>query len=90
MDDFSIAYLHPAEPEGPGSVTAAVVTRGDEDYPMIVRGDDRGDGLTWIVEFGDVADEGDYPTFAEALQVAHHRALAAAEELVRATRDGGY
>lgn len=88
--DVSIDYLHPDEPPLGEPATVAVVNLRGQEYPMIVRGADRGDGVSWNVAFGDLADEGQYPTFAEARRAAHERAPADAAELVRATRDGGY
>lgn len=90
MEDFTIAYLHPVEPEDGEAVVAAIVTWQGQEERMTIRGDDRGDDRAWRVEFGNVADEGSYPTYSEALEVAHRRALDDAEESVRATRDGGY
>lgn len=91
MEDFTIRYLHPAEPEGGEPVVAAVVATSRGEQPMTIRRDERGDeGRPWTVEFGDVADEGSYPLFSEALEAAHRRALGNAEELLRATQSGGY
>jgi hypothetical protein len=46
--------------------------------------------VRWDVAFGDLADEGRYATFAEAVRAAHARAADDARDLVRALRDGGY
>ncbi len=89
-DSFTIAYRHPAEPEGAEPVVAAVISLGGEDYPLTVRAVDGGEGRVWAVEFGDLADEGDHPHYAEALKVAHRRALDDAEGLKLATQDGSY
>ena len=87
MEDFTITYRYPVEPEGDEAVAAAAITLRGEQYPLTVR---RAGGAAWAVEFGDLADEGRYPTFAEALRVAHRRALDDAEELILATQDGSY
>lgn len=89
MDEFTIRYLRPAEPEGTEPVVAATIAAHGEEYPLTVRRDQRGDPA-WVVEFGDLADEGSYPTFTEALDVAHRRALDDAEGLLLATSDGSY
>ena len=89
MDEFTIDYRRPAEPEGTKPVVAAVISARGEEYPLTVRRDERGDPA-WVVEFGDLADEGSYPTFAAALDAAHRRAPEDAAQLVQATRDGGY
>jgi hypothetical protein len=85
-----IAYEHPAEPGEGAPVVAAVVTLDGQDYPMIVRGEDRGEGMTWGVAFGDLADEGRYGTFAEAFAAAHERVARDAAELARSIQDVGY
>ena len=89
MDEFTIKYQRPAEPEGTEPVIAAVIAARGEEYPLTVRRDERGDPA-WVVEFGDLAAEGGYPSFTEALNVAHRRALDDAEGLLLATSDGSY
>jgi len=85
-----ITYLHPDEPRDRTPVVVAGVSFGGQDYPMTVQRASGGDREGWSVAFGDLADEGWYATFDEALRVAHERIGRDAGELVRALRDGGY
>ncbi len=89
MDEFTIEYQRPAEPEGTEPVVVAVIAARGEEYPLTVRRDERGDPA-WVVEFGDLADEGSYPTFAAALDAAHRRAPEDARQLLLAISDGSY
>lgn len=91
MEEFTIAYHYPVEPEGAEPATVATIALRGAEYPLTVRRRETSGGAgSWGVEFGDLADEGRYPTFAEAVRAAHQRALGDAEELWRATQDGGY
>lgn len=91
MEDFTIAYRYPVEPEGDEAVVAARINLRGGEYTLTVRRRTGVDAAAaYGVVFGDLADEGTYPTFAEAVRVAHRRALDDAEGLVRATQDGGY
>lgn len=84
-----IARHHPPAPQGAEAAVAATATVGGETFPMLIR---RGDapGTGWTVAFGDLADEGRYATFEEALRAAHERIARDAAELARSLRDGGY
>jgi hypothetical protein len=85
-----VTLLQPDEPPEGTAAVAAIVAVDGQDFPLTVRGTRRDGELRWDVAFGDLADEGRYDTFAEALHAAHARAQDDADELVRALRDGGY
>lgn len=90
LDDTpQIVHHHPAAPQAGETAVAATVTVGGESFPMVVRQGEPPD-TGWAVSFGDLADEGRYATFEEALRVAHERVARDAAELARALRDGGY
>jgi hypothetical protein len=88
-DAPQIVRLSPAAPQGGEAAIAATVTIGGEQFPMVVRQGTPPD-TGWAVSFGDLADEGRYATFEEALRVAHERVARDAAELARSLRDGGY
>ena len=87
---IAIDYRHPPEPAPGMPVVAALVTLGDQAFPMTIQGTDRGGSLLWDVAFGDLADEGLFATFGEALRAAHARIAADAADLARSLRDGGF
>lgn len=81
-----IARQHPAAPHDGEAAVAATATIGDQTFPMLITAAEGG----WAVTFGDLADEGRYATFAEALHAAHERIARDAAALSRSLRDGGY
>ncbi len=86
----AITYHHPEEPRDEQPVVAALVTVGGQEFPLTVQRLADDVNGSWSVRFGDLADEGRYATFDEALRAAHDRVERDAAELARALRDGGY
>jgi hypothetical protein len=86
----AITYLHPEQPGDGQSAVAAIANVAGQEFPLTIqRAEPSADGV-WSLTFGDLADEGRFASFAEALRVAHERIARDVAELARSLQDVGY
>ncbi|HEY8602187.1 MAG TPA: hypothetical protein VIL85_27425 [Thermomicrobiales bacterium] len=86
----AITYLQPEQPEDGQAAVAAIVNVAGQEFPLTIQHAKPSEDGGWSLTFGDLADEGRFRTFAEALRVAHERIGRDAAELARALQDVGY